>query len=101
VNFSTFYQVPPKGSDEVPVPRRISLDEFKALTAAEKARARKAKKAKAGEEEAEEDETAETPKTNEQLIKEAGISRAKFYRQRKAEREAQARAQGPETAETV
>jgi Bifunctional DNA primase/polymerase, N-terminal/AAA domain len=99
--FSTFYQVPPKGSDEVPVPRRISLDEFKALTAAEKARARKAKKAKAGEEEAEEDETAETPKTNEQLIKEAGISRAKFYRQRKAEREAQARAQGPETAETV
>jgi hypothetical protein len=106
--FSTFYQVPPKGSDEVPVPRRIGLDDFNLLTASERARAAAAKKAKAsadGEDtdagEAGEVETAETPKTNEQLIKEMGISRAKFYRQRKAEREARKCAQGPETAETV
>jgi hypothetical protein len=80
--FHVYYKVPPKGSEEIPVPHQTSHEHFLFLTKEDRARAAKDDKAKAGSADDEAGEGKETPKptaragkkTQQQRADELGIS---------------------------
>jgi hypothetical protein len=74
-----YYKVPPKGSEEIPVPQKITFDNFMTLTASDREAAASKKQA---------DEAAATrPKTQAQRAAEAGVSLPTYKRRLKEERE--------------